>query len=71
MMDIKVNYCGRSAQERMERNGWWMELPEPYNESPEAMYERLSKKWRKVKVYWCGTMIRGIHSYFAYCKDRI
>ena len=67
---MKVNYCGKDAQERMKKNGWCLELRDPYNESPEAMYNRLSEKWNKVKVYWCGTMIRGYHSYFAFCKER-
>ena len=69
-MDIKVNYCGKEAQERMSKNGWRLELPENYQETTEKMYERLSHKWNKVKIYWCGTAIRGIHSYFAFCKER-
>ena len=66
---MKVNYCGKEQQERMSKNGWWLELAESYQESPEAMYDRLTKKgYSQVKVYWCGTMIRGIHKYFAFVK---
>ena len=70
MKELKINYCGAKRQEEMSNNGWWMELRESYQESPEEMFNRLSKKWGNVKIYWIGTRIRGIHSYFAFCKDR-
>jgi hypothetical protein len=66
---MKINYCGKDAQERMIRNGWRLQLKQSYNESPEAMYERLSKRYKTVKIYWVGTMIKGIHEYFAFCKN--
>ena len=69
-MGLKVNHCGGKRQEEMVKNGWWLELRESYSETPEEMYERLSKHWEKVKVYWEGTRVRGIHTYFAFCKGR-
>lgn len=66
---MKVNYCGKQAQERMGKNGWKMKLPLNYQETPEQMRDRLLQEgYNQVKVYWCGTMIRGIHSYFAFVK---
>lgn len=66
---MKVNHCGREAQKRMVRNGWTLILPKNYNETPEEIYERLiATGYNEVKVYWEGTQIRGIHSYFAFVK---
>ena len=65
---MKVNYCGKAQQERMEKNGWWLELAD-LNETPEHLYERLTNKgYKQVKVYWIGTRIRGIRDYFAFVK---
>lgn len=66
---MKINYCGGAAQERMARNGWTMRLPN-FGESPDELHARLSEKWDDVRVYWTGTMIRGIHNHFAFCKGR-
>ena len=63
-----VRYCGGKEQERMLKNGWWIELAENYSETPERMYERLSQRYSKVKVYYDTTMIRGLYSYFAMVK---
>lgn len=61
------NYLGKDGQERMVRNGWTLRVCQP-KESYEDLYNRLSETYTQVKVYYCGTMIRGIHSYFAMCK---
>lgn len=66
----KVNYLGGEGQERMIRNGWWLEIGQNCNEYEDEMYTRLSEKWEDVRIYWCGTMIPGIHSLFAMCKRR-
>ncbi len=63
-----VRYCGRKEQDRMCANGWRIKLAESYTESPEAMFERLSKAYKQVKVYYDTTQIRGLHSYFAMVK---
>lgn len=68
-MDMKkVNYLGKEGQERMIRNGWTLRVQDRCGESPEAMYKRLSEHYSDVRIYWTGTMVRGIHSYFAMCK---
>ena len=66
----RVNYLGGDGQDRMERNGWRMEIADYPGESQDTMYTRLSEKWEDVRIYWCGTMIPGIHSLFAMCKGR-
>lgn len=69
MENIKVNYCGRKQQEQMFKNGWSLKIPESPNETPEEIYNRLIEQgYKQVKVYWEGTRIRGIHSYFAFVK---
>jgi hypothetical protein len=66
---MKVNYCGKEAQTRMIKNGWFLMLPESYTETPEELYDRLiNSGYTQVKVYWCGTRIKGIHDYFAFVK---
>lgn len=66
---INVNYGSGKLQERMERNGWRMMLRENYRESPSELYERLKANgYKQVKVYWDSTMIRGLHTYFAFVK---
>ena len=76
---IKVNYCGGAAQKRMIRNGWRLVIPEwiltpgdkyKHEESAEELYNRLSEKYWDVRVYWCGSMIPGIHNHFAMVKKR-
>lgn len=68
-MTLKVNYCGNEQQTRMIKNGWTTMLRNSYSETPEELYDRLiNSGYKQVKVYWCGTMIRGIHSYFAFVK---
>ena len=69
-MELKINYCGGARQEAMSKNGWILKLRDSDDESPEKMYERLSKDYEKVKVYWESTMIRGLHTYFAFVKGR-
>ena len=64
---MKTNYCGREQQKRMIKNGWRLELAE-LNESDDHLYERLSKDYSKVKVYYTTTCIRGLHKYFAFVK---
>ena len=61
------NYLGGKGQKRMIENGWRIELRKSC-ESYEALYERLSKEYSKVKVYYDTTMIRGYHKYFAMVK---
>lgn len=77
MSNLKVNYCGKAAQERMIRNGWTLAIPKTVidpgarykrKETEEELYERLSKIYDDVRIYWCGTAIPGIHSHFAMCK---
>ena len=79
MSNLKVNYCGKAAQERMIRNGWWLEIPKlvkdpgaqyKRTETEEELYERLSKIYGDVRIYWCGTAIPGIHDHIAMCKNR-
>lgn len=65
---MKVNNLDRNGQERMIRNGWKIRLADSCRETPEQMYDRLSKDYTQVKVYWTGTQIRGIHSYYAMVK---
>lgn len=64
---MKINYCGKDAQERMVKNGWTIMLRN-YNETPKEMFDRLSERYSKVKVYWTSIMIRGYHDYFAMVK---
>lgn len=66
---MKVNYCGNEQQKRMIKNGWTLMLAESYKETPEHMYDRLTKcGYEQVKVYWESTQIRGMHAYFAFVK---
>jgi hypothetical protein len=66
---VRINYCGREAQERMSRNGWRLYVRDSYQETCEQLYERVSGYgYKQVKIYWCGTMVKGIHSYFAFAK---
>lgn len=66
---MKVNYCGGKAQKKMIANGWKLMLADSYRESPEDIYERLTKMgYSQVKVYYESTCIRGLHSYFAFVK---
>lgn len=65
---MKVNYCGGSQQERMIQNGWTLMLAQ-FRETPEELHARLiASGYTKVKVYWEGTRVRGIHDYFAFVK---
>ena len=68
---MKMNnprYLGGKEQDRMIANGWRIMLKESMNESPEEMFERLSKTYPKVKIYWDTTRVRGLHNYFAMVK---
>lgn len=68
MENIKVNHCGGKQQERMIQNGWTLKLAE-FRETPEELYNRLiASGYKQIKVYWEGTRVRGIHSYFAFVK---
>ena len=67
---MKVNYCGGKAQERMERNGWRLVIRNSYNETEEQLYDRLSRNYEDVRIYWCGTRIPGIHDIFAMVKKK-
>lgn len=65
---IKVNHCGGKQQETMCNNGWTLMLSK-FNETPEELFDRLERNgYKQIKVYWEGTRIRGIHSYFAFVK---
>ena len=71
----RIYNLGRDGQIRMDNNGWTLRIPQTIKrngwsqfESAQELYDRLSKSYDKVKVYYTGTMIRGIHDYFAYCK---
>lgn len=67
--ELKVNYCGRAQQDRMEKNGWTLKIRESVRETPEELYDRLiAQGYTQVKVYWEGTRVKGIHSYFAFVK---
>ncbi len=68
---------GRYGQIRMEDKGWRLRITQTVkdegavyvrSETPQELYDRLSKQYAKVKVYYSGTMVRGIHSYYAFCK---
>lgn len=63
-----VRYCGNKEQDRMVANGWHIALQETIHETTDEMFERLSKSWDKVKIYYEATRVRGIHSYFAMVK---
>ena len=67
----RVYYCGGEQQKRMCKNGWRLMLGEPYNEDANHMYNRLSKEYKQVKIYYDTTMVRGLHEYFAFVKDKI
>ena len=62
-----VRYCGRKEVERMLANDWHLELAE-FGETSEEIYERLSKRFSKVKVYYGTTCVKGYHEYFAMVK---
>lgn len=65
---MKVNNCGGKQQDRMVKNGWRLIVAD-FRESPDELYKRLvASGWKQVKVYWCGTQIRGLHDYFAFVK---
>lgn len=63
-----VRYCGRQGQLDMEARGWMLMLPLSCRETPEEIFERLSRDYSKVKVYWDTTAVRGYHEYFAFVK---
>lgn len=74
---LKVNYCGGKAQERMIKNGWTLVIRQTVKdegaiyrrqETEEELYERCTKTYAKVRLYWCSTYVRGIHEIFAMCK---
>lgn len=65
---MKVNYLGSKGQERMIKNGWRIKLVE-FGETSDQLYERLSKRYSKVKVYYDTTRVRGYHEYFAMVKN--
>ena len=76
---MKVNYCGGAAQERMLKNGWRIELRKTVlhpgatykqYETEDELYARLSEQYEDVRLYWTGTMVRGIHDIFAMVKNR-
>ena len=67
---MKVNYLGGKGQERMIKNGWTIKLVK-FDETSDQLYERLSQRYSKVKVYYNTTRVRGYHKYFAMVKDRI
>ena len=54
-------------QDRMCNNGWFLVIAEP-RETTEELYNRLSKKYNKVKVYYSTTAIKGYHDIFAMVK---
>lgn len=68
-MTMRINHLSKVGQERMIRNGWVLMLPLNYMENIEEMHKRLSVEYSDVRIYWCGTMVRGIHNYFAMCKN--
>lgn len=60
--------CAGGKQEEMLEHGWRMILAE-FRESPAELYDRLiAEGYSKVRVCWVGTMVRGIHDYFAFVK---
>ena len=65
------NGGGIEFQKRMVSRGWRIQLPLNYNESAQALYDRLvaTGRYSDVKVYWSSTRIRGLHSYFAFVKE--
>lgn len=67
---MKTNYCGRKMQEDMLKRGWSLHLTKNH-ETDDELFERLSKQYRKVKVYYVTTAIRGYYNYIAFTKDRI
>ena len=61
-------YCGGKEQEEMEARGWRVMIKDRMDETAEEMFERLSKSYSKVKIYWDTTRVRGLHDYFAMVK---
>lgn len=69
---MKMNnarYCGGKEQERMLANGWRIIVTDSCRETPEDLFNRcVSMGYKKVKVYYEATRVRGLHSYFAMVK---
>lgn len=65
---MKCYSLSRSRQEEMCAKGWTIKVRDNCRETPEEFYERLSKEYSKVHVYWTGTRVRGHHDYYAMVK---
>ena len=68
---INIYTCSRAREEQMERNGWHCVIPDRgfSNNRPEKVYEKCrAMGYEKIRVFYSGSMIRGIHNHFAWCK---
>lgn len=66
---MKINNLGKKGQERMLNNGWRIIVTDNCSETPEQLKERCENLgYNEVKIYWCGTQIKGIHTIFAMVK---
>lgn len=67
---VNVNNGNGALQDRMINNGWKIVLTESCSETAQQLYDRLENTglYKDIKIYWTGTRIRGIHSYFAMVK---
>ena len=64
-----VRYCGGKEQEKMLSRGWRIIVTESCHEMPEDLFNRCEAMgYKKVKVYYDTTRVRGLHSYFAMVK---
>ena len=64
---IRAYNYGNARQRQMIENGWRLVLGE-FRESPEDIYDRLCGTYSKIALAYSGTMVRGIHHYFAFVK---
>lgn len=64
----EVYNCGARKQDDMVDNkGYTLHCAE-WQENEQDLYNRLSKYYKTVRIYWSGTRIPGIHNIFAMCK---
>ena len=61
------SYISRARQDKMLENGYFIAHVE-MNETEQDAYDRLSQKYEVVKIYTCGTAVRGYRDKYAMCK---
>ena len=61
------SYISTARQDKMIENGYSIQHIE-LNETEQAAYDRLSKKFEIVRIYTIGTKVRGYRRAYAMCK---